>query len=113
MVSHKRLSPGVEVNEIDRSNYDTTDYSITDTTMFVCGFADRGEDYTPQWINSMRTFGQIFGTPQNEPELYFKYAVEEILSRGGSVVAAKLPYENKMKDRFNYVTYRLGDVVEI
>jgi len=47
MTRHSRLSPGIETNEIDRSDYGKTDYSITGTTVLVCGFADKGEDYTP------------------------------------------------------------------
>lgn len=108
MVSHKRLSPGVEVNEIDRSGYDRTDYSITDTTTFVCGFADKGEDYVPTWVNSMDTFAKAYGAPGNEPELYFRQACAEIIERGGSVVAAKLPYVNEKKNSFNAVRFSLG-----
>ena len=110
MVSHKRLSPGVEVNEIDRSAYDTTDYSITDTATFICGFADEGEDHVPTWINSMDTFRKRYGVPRNEMELYFKYAAQEIIGRGGTVVAAKLPYCNQKKDSFNAVRYTLGNL---
>ena len=54
MISHSRLSPGVELHEIDRSGYNRRiDYSITGTTVFACGFANKGENYTPQWINTM------------------------------------------------------------
>ena len=42
MISHKRLSPGVEFNEIDRSQYGQDDYSIVGTTTHIAGFADIG-----------------------------------------------------------------------
>ena len=70
MTSHSRLSPGVELHEIDRSGYQRTDYSITGTTVLACGFADKGENYTPQWVNTMQTFEQLYGKPTNEIERY-------------------------------------------
>jgi hypothetical protein len=60
----------------------------------VTGFAPKGEDYTVQWINSRGTLDQIFGTPTNELETWFYNAICEILSRGGTALAAKLPYDN-------------------
>ena len=47
MAIRTRLSPGTEIHEIDRSQYTSkTDYSLVNTTSLVCGFADKGEDYT-------------------------------------------------------------------
>ena len=103
MTSHSRLSPGVELHEIDRSGY-RTDYSITNTTVLVCGFADKGEDYTPQWVNSMATFRDLYGDPTNEVEEYFRSAAAEVVGRGGVCVAAKLPYANDSMDRFATAT---------
>lgn len=42
MTSHRRLSPGVEFNEIDRSQYGRSDYSIVGTASHIAGFADIG-----------------------------------------------------------------------
>ena len=53
MIRHKRLSPGVEFNEIDRSQYNQVDYTVSDTAVFMAGFADKGEDYAVQWINTI------------------------------------------------------------
>lgn len=47
MVSHSRLSPGIELNELDRSQYNIKEnYSIVGTTVLLNGFADKGENYT-------------------------------------------------------------------
>ena len=50
-------SPGIEYNEIDRSGYIPLDTeNIVDTTAFVAGFADIGEDYAIKSINKITTF---------------------------------------------------------
>lgn len=105
MISHKRLSPGIEFNEIDRSQYDTTDYSVTGTTTHIAGFADIGQNYVTKWINSIDTFHEVYGYPQNEVERYFFNAACEIIDRGGICYATKLPYVNPAKDNFATVTY--------
>lgn len=56
MIGHQRLSPGVEFKEIDRSGYDQQDYSVADTAVFMAGFADKGEDYSVQWVNTQQAF---------------------------------------------------------
>jgi hypothetical protein len=104
-------APGTQINEIDRSQYNIkTDYSISRSpNIFVCGFADEGEDYTVQWINSLQTLNDTYGTPKNEPERYFYNACVEILNRSSTVLAAKLPYFNPAKDHFTYVDYKIND----
>ena len=99
-ISRKRNSPGIEINEIDRSQYNNKpDYSVVDTTTLMCGFADKGNDYNTEWINSLDTLENTYGTPTNEVERYFYNGIVEILSKGGIALAAKLPYVNDSKDK--------------
>lgn len=106
-------SPGIQVNEIDRSQYaNKVDYSIARSpNIFVCGFADSGENYSVQWINSQQTLNDTYGTPKNEPERYFYNACLEILNRSSTVLAAKLPYFNASKDRYTYTTFKIEDTL--
>lgn len=88
-------APGIQLNEIDRSNYERTqDYSIVGTTVLACGYADKGTDYSAEWINTMKTYEDVFGIPTNEIESYLYNAAAETLSRGGVFVGIKLPYSN-------------------
>ena len=63
--------------------------------MLVTGFADKGQDMTLEWINSKATLDDTFGTPTTEFESYMYNAAIEILNRGGSCIASKLPYDNE------------------
>ena len=104
----KIQSPGVEINEIDRSQYEKVDYSLPNSpTLLVTGFADRGEDYALQWMNSKQTLDDTYGTPTNEFERYFYNAICEVLNRGGTCIAAKLPYLNNSFGKYNYVDYSI------
>lgn len=102
-------SPGIQVNEIDRSQYtNKIDYSISRSpNIFVCGFADSGENYSVQWINSQQTLNDTYGSPKNEPERYFYNACLEILNKSSTVLAAKLPYFNASKDRYTYTEFKI------
>lgn len=103
-------APGVQNNEIDRSNYERTqDYSIVGTTVLACGYADKGNDYTAEWINSIQTYEDVFGIPTNEIEQYFYNAAAETLDRGGVFVGVKLPYSNSMNGKYKYVDYEVTD----
>ena len=101
-------APGVELQEFDRSSYkvDTSLYNAPKT--LICGFANNGIDYTPLWINSKNTFLNTFGAPTTEFEKYFYNATLEILDKGGTVYAAKLPYDNKAKDKMVGFKYKVG-----
>ena len=101
-------APGVELQEFDRSSYkvDTSLYHAPKT--LICGFANNGIDYTPLWINSKNTFLNTFGAPTTEFEKYFYNAALEILDKGGTVYAAKLPYDNASKDMYTYTTYQMS-----
>lgn len=107
-------SPGIEYNEIDRSGYIPLDTeNIVDTTAFVAGFADIGEDYAIKSINKITTFKQIYGNPTNEEEKYFYNAASEVLTNGGVLITAKLPYDNISKDKFEYVDYSITPELSI
>ena len=107
-MTRTRQSPGIELNEIDKSQYGKTDYSIVGTTTLMCGVASKGEDYVPQWINSKQTLVDAFGYPATEFERYFYNGCVEILNRGGILLGAKLPYDNESLDRFSYADFSLS-----
>lgn len=73
----------------------------------MCGFADKGENYTPQWVNTMATFESLYGEPKNEVEMYLRTGVKEVLDKGGVCVVSKLPYDNLSKDRFAVARYKV------
>ena len=99
-------SPGIELHEIDRSQYDTTENnSIVGTTAFIMGFADKGDDYTTKYINTMKTFVNNYGYPTNEAERYFYNAAYEVINRGGYLLATKLPYDNESLKKYAYCSY--------
>lgn len=108
-MSRRIQAPGIEINEFDRSAYDSqkTNNSLTDTVSFVCGFADKGENYTTKWINSKNNFLNTYGYPTNEPEQYFYNAAVEVLNKGGILLTSKLPYNNDSLNKYNTVTYSL------
>ena len=109
MTTRKRNSPGIEINEIDRSQYyNKPDFSTVGTTTFMCGFADKGTNYKTEWINSIKTLQDTYGTPTNEVERYFYNSAIEILNTGGVLLTSKLPYFNKSKDNFAYVDYEVS-----
>lgn len=78
------------------------------TTTLVCGFGDKGENYTTKWINSIQTFEDEYGTPTNEVERYFYNAAYEVLSRGSMLLASKLPYDNDSLDKFAYADFQVS-----
>ena len=112
--THTLEAPGIELREIDRSQEQKTDYSLPNApACLVAGFASKGEDYTPQWINSKSTLNEYYGTPTNELETWFYNAACEILDRGGIAITAKLPYDNASLQKYAWREWKLGDVKEI
>ena len=106
MSSRTIQHPGIELNEIDRSQYGKVDNSLPGApTTLVVGFASKGEDYALQWIDSKTTLDDTYGIPTTEFERYFYNAAIEVLNRGGTCIAAKLPYYNQSKDKYNYIDY--------
>lgn len=93
-------SPGVEIREIDKSQYTT---AIVGTNCLVQGYADKGEEYNPINISNMDDFESNFGKPTNEAERYFYYTANEVIRNGGNLVAAKLPYNNDLSNNYKYI----------
>ena len=103
-------SPGIQINEIDRSQYDSMpDYSIVGTVCFICGFTDKGQNYTIKWINTINTLVNEYGYPQTEEEKYFWNACAEVLNKGGICLAAKIPYLNESLSTLPYVQYDINE----
>ena len=100
-------SPGIEIHEIDKSQYDRQDYSLVGTTSLVCGFADKGPDFNINWINSVQYLQDVYGVPTTEEERYFYNACVEILQKGGVLLGAKLPYKNKAQNHYAFVKYSI------
>lgn len=110
MSSRRIDNPGIEINEIDRSQYDKVDYSLPNApAVFTYGFADKGEDCALTWINSKTTLVDTYGSPTNECESYFYNSMYEVLNRGGTCIAAKLPYVNDSTNKYNYVDFKLSE----
>ena len=104
----KISSPGIEINEIDRSQYDSMpNYSIVGTTCLICGFSDKGPNYAIRWMNTVQTLIDTYGYPTTEEEKYFFNACYEILQKGGLCLAAKLPYDNPSLSTLPYVEYEI------
>lgn len=90
-------APGIELREIDKSDYGKEDYSLTGTTVFTCGFASKGPNYVINWINTIQNFIDTYGAPETEEERYFYNAAAEVLTKGGIFLGARLPYNNEAK----------------
>lgn len=112
MSSRTIEAPGIELREIDRSQYQKPDYSLPNAPIsLITGFASKGEDYTLQWINTRSTLDETFGTPTNEVETWFYNAICEVLNRGGIPIAAKLPYDNASHQKYAYKDWVLDSSV--
>ena len=107
MIPRKIQAPGVEVNEIDVSQYNGID--LTDTTVFLLnGFSDKGDDEVTKIVTSMANFTTAYGHPTTEAERYLYNGVRQTLLYGGIPAITKLPYDNKAYKHFSYCTYKVG-----
>lgn len=93
-------SPGVQINEIDKSQ---TSPAIVGTAFLVMGYAPKGEIYNPVDIVSVSDLETQFGTPTNEAERYFYHTCREIINEKGNLIASKLPYSNTMDQYYKYI----------
>ncbi len=87
-------APGIELREIDKSDYGKEDHSLTSTTVLACGFASKGPNYMINWINTIQNFIETYGEPESDEERYFYNAAAEVLTKGGVFLGARLPYNN-------------------
>ena len=104
-------APGVEVNEIDISNY-SQNYDFSNTTMVMLnGFTDKGDDYATGIMFSLKDFTDKFGVPTNDAERYLYAAVKETIRGGGVPVISKIPYDNNALEHYTYTKYTIGKTV--
>lgn len=99
-VSRTINHPDVQISERDISEYAST---ATGSLFLVMGYSDKGEEYEPTLPTSMTDFVASYGSPTNEAERYFYYAAKNIFANGGSVLAAKLPYENTISTNYRFI----------
>lgn len=92
--------PGVEIREIDKSQFAP---GIVGTYFLLQGYADKGVDLEPTEVASINEFETIYGEPQNEAERYMYYSAKEILRNGGSLITSKLPYNNTISQNYKYI----------
>jgi len=93
-------APGVEIRERDIS--DRAPQPVG-TSVMVMGYTNRGEAYEPVSIVSVSDLEANFGKPSNEAERYFDHACKDIINENGTLLAAKLPYDNTMDTYYKYI----------
>lgn len=103
------LSPGVELNEIDKSQYDAT--TIDTYRVLLPGFSSKGLTKVPTALTSLVDFKTQFGTPSNEAERYAYNAASTIFNAGGTVVFGRMPYDDG--DGYPTVTYTVSAEVDV
>ena len=74
-------APGIEMHEIDKSQYTP---AMTGTKVLVTGFANSGEDYIPMILTSKSAWLNYYGEPDNEAERYFYAASMEVLNQNSN-----------------------------
>ena len=98
------LAPGVQINEIDKSQYSP---AMTGSNCYVMGFSDKGEPYVPMEFTSRSAWTTYYGTPDNEAERYAYAAACEVLNQGGRLYFARLPYDNAAFEKVAVAKYTL------
>ena len=102
-------APGIELREIDKSDYGKEDYSLTGTTVFACGFASKGPNYMINWINTIQNFIDTYGAPETTEEKYFYNAAAEVLTKGGIFLGARLPYQNDALTSYSSTNFTIDE----
>lgn len=103
----KIKAPGIQINEIDKSNYSSSIFS--GTTVLIPGFTSKGDDYVPIQFSSMDEFIDTYGYPETLAEKYYYNAAKEVLNNGSLLIGAKLPYANNSLNHFAYTSYTVDD----
>ena len=101
--------PGIEIREIDMTNY--TDI-VTTNNAYVMGFTDRGPIYDYSWITTRSEFINLYGEPQTEAEKYLYYAVQSILNNGGTPIVSRMPYDNKQCKAYKALKIKYASVMK-
>lgn len=99
-------APGVEIKEIDKSQYSP---AMVGTTCYVMGFANKGEAYRPMEFTSRAAWTTYYGEPDNEAERYFYNACTEVLNQNGRLYCARLPYDNEAFEKMVGFRYSISD----
>lgn len=103
-------APGVEIKEIDKSQYAKTE---TGTKCYIMGFANKGEPYVPMEFSSRNSWLNYYGEPDNEAERYFFNACMEVINQGGTCYCARLPYDNISKDKMVAHKFSVSELYDI
>jgi hypothetical protein len=101
--------PGIEIREIDMTEYKDT---VTTNNAYVIGFTDRGPIYDYSWITTRSEFINLYGEPQTEAEKYLYYAVQSILTNGGTPIVARMPYDNKQCKSYKALKVKFASIAE-
>jgi hypothetical protein len=101
--------PGIEIREVDMTEYTTT---VTTNNAYVMGFADKGPIYDYSWITTQSEFISLYGQPQTEAEKYLFYAVQSILDNGGTPIVARMPYDNKQCKAYKALKIKYASVID-
>ena len=80
---------------------------MTGTTVYLNGFAPKGEPYKYMEITTRSAFEQIYGVPDTEAERYFYAGACETLNQGGRLFAARLPYDNASFEKMVGIKYQI------
>ena len=97
-------APGVEIKEIDKSQYSP---AMVGTACYIMGFSDKGEPYRPMEFTSRASWQSYYGEPDNEAERYFYNAAVEVLNNNGRLYCARLPYDNPAFEKMVGFRYTL------
>ena len=106
-------APNVYIREIDRSAYDNDqERSEVDTNVVVCGFAQKGPNLEPRRFIRINDFITTYGYPTNEAERYFYNAADEVLSKGATLIACRLPYDNNSYEHVTFSEYEVAESLD-
>ena len=100
--------PGVELNEIDLTEYFASTPTTTINNAYVMGFTQKGPIYDCSWITSQAEFVAVYGEPKTEAERYLYYAVQSILANGGNAIVSRMPYDNKQCKTYKGLSLTYG-----
>ena len=91
-------SPGVEINEVDKS---IIARPINLNSTFACGFANQGPTDEIVSVGSLTEFEDVFGVPSNAAERYFYHSCKQILTQApASLFVTRFPYGSGAGDGF-------------
>lgn len=113
MIPRKIQAPGIEVNEVDVSQYGSTLDLNENTVVLLNGFSDKGKDNTTTIVTSMEDFTKTYGYPTTEAERYLYNGVKQVLVGNGIPAVTKLPYHNRSLSSFSCCKYDLGDPIRL